>query len=184
MPQRTTVTQIRLHACRRGLLATLLVLAVSACSGSDAKRILGMERKSPDEFKVVSLPPLSLPPEYHLVPPRSDERHVRSDLPDKQSARELLTGRAAPEADTVALARSDQLMLEKAGIQRVLPDIRTMVEDDFVGSDIAEAEREKSFWEHMKAGTLLFDPDEGAEDREAVNPVSEAERLRKQRNQE
>jgi hypothetical protein len=46
---------------------TLLTLA--ACEGGEVKESLGLNRESPDEFVVVSRPPLSVPPEFTLLPP-------------------------------------------------------------------------------------------------------------------
>ncbi len=43
------------------------VLVLSACSQS-TKQKLGLAKQAPNEFMVVSKPPLSLPPEYDLRP--------------------------------------------------------------------------------------------------------------------
>ena len=51
----------------RLLTVAALTLAVSACGGF--REQLGLEKQSPDEFRVVSRAPLTLPPDYSLRPP-------------------------------------------------------------------------------------------------------------------
>lgn len=53
------------------LLVTCSLLSLTACGGSSVKETLGLGRKAPDEFKVVSRPPLSVPPQFKLRPPSS-----------------------------------------------------------------------------------------------------------------
>lgn len=49
-------------------LAGGLILGLGGCS--DPKKALGLGKRSPDEFTVVTRAPLSLPPEYALRPPQ------------------------------------------------------------------------------------------------------------------
>ena len=55
----------------RGMTPAVLVVAglmVGACG--DTRKVLGYDKVTPDEFKVVSRAPLSLPPDYGLRPPQ------------------------------------------------------------------------------------------------------------------
>ena len=55
----------------RGVTPAVLVVAglmVGACG--DTRKVLGYDKVTPDEFKVVSRAPLSLPPDYGLRPPQ------------------------------------------------------------------------------------------------------------------
>ncbi|KJS38300.1 MAG: hypothetical protein VR70_10355, partial [Rhodospirillaceae bacterium BRH_c57] len=57
----------------RGRLLTLcctaaLAATLSGCGGG-VKETLGLNRQAPDEFQVVSRPPLAIPPEFKLRPP-------------------------------------------------------------------------------------------------------------------
>ena len=70
---------------RKSLILSLFTAAglLSACGG-DTGSILGLEKKAPDEFTVVSRAPLSLPPDYGLRPPdpnakRANETSVREE---------------------------------------------------------------------------------------------------------
>lgn len=53
-----------------GVLVTgcMLAFSLSGCAG--AKRAFGMQKVAPDEFTVVTKPPLVLPPDYSLRPPQ------------------------------------------------------------------------------------------------------------------
>jgi len=48
---------------------TLCVLALSSCNHG-IKQNLGLLRETPDEFKVISQPDLTMPPDFDLVPPQ------------------------------------------------------------------------------------------------------------------
>ena len=52
------------------LIFLLTLILISGCS--NIRDSAGVNRKSPDEFQVLSNKPLSMPPNYDLVPP-SDE---------------------------------------------------------------------------------------------------------------
>lgn len=62
-----------LPAMKRYWLQPVLCVAVctllGACEGGDVRDTLGLDKEAPDEFKVVSRPPLSVPPEFDLRPP-------------------------------------------------------------------------------------------------------------------
>ena len=70
------MTGLERQGCRRGvprlagfgLLAAGLVLALGGCE--ETRRVLGYDKSTPDEFRIVSRAPLSLPPDYNLRPPQ------------------------------------------------------------------------------------------------------------------
>ncbi len=70
--------------------ATLLLVG---CGGGTVQDTLGLNKAAPDEFRVVSRPPLSVPDEFYLYPP--DEAATRSPVTNTQDkARLLLTGQS------------------------------------------------------------------------------------------
>ncbi len=71
---------------RIGILA---LLCLTACGG-DARGVLGLEREAPDEFVVVSRPPLSVPPDFTLEAPDVNKTGPRASMSDQ--AREALIG--------------------------------------------------------------------------------------------
>ncbi len=150
-----------------GVILCLAVLA--GCT--DLKRGLGFEKNVPDEFRVVTRPPLTLPPDYNLRPPGESV----SRTPTAQSrASSLLKGGESVESPAVQSgtprALSETVLLRKAGAAEADPAIRDQLRDD------ADADDSDGFWARVKAGALLVDvaPEEEGE---VLNPVEELERL-------
>jgi hypothetical protein len=170
------------HPIKRYLF--LLPLLLTACETGGVRETLGLTRDAPDEFTVVSRPPLSLPPEFNLRPPRPGEapRGIAAD----EQARGLLTGTkpklnddaATLEAPTVETAvlpvvRSDAVsggaasLLKRAGADKADEDIRSKLSVDAVTPvDTSNA-------------ATLMDSIVGAEKNEpVVDAKKEAERIR------
>ena len=55
------------NAARVAVLAAV-ALAMGACGNIRGQ--LGLDKQPPDEFRIVSRPPLSMPPDYALRPPQ------------------------------------------------------------------------------------------------------------------
>jgi hypothetical protein len=124
------------------LLASGLVLA--ACSGGSVQRALGMSKRSPDEFAVVSRAPLILPPDYELRPPRPGEPRPEVGTTADQARSTLVGQGAAPEAEpapgtTVLPARpapatttsaGQEALLGEAGGDAVDPEIRRRIAEE------------------------------------------------------
>lgn len=167
---------------KHGLI--LVPLLLTACEDGAVRNTLGLNRPAPDEFTVVSRPPLSLPPEFTLRPPRPGEEP--RGVPMDEKARSLLTGTAATaksdadtlEAPTVETAvtpvlRNDALsggansLLKRAGADGADESIRSKLGED------ATRPRDTS------TATTLIDQLSGADKNEpVVDAKKEAARLR------
>ncbi len=151
-------------------LLPLALLLLAACSDGGVRETLGLDRQAPDEFSVVSRPPLSLPPEFELRPPRPGEPPRGPSSNTK--ARALLIGEQPPsaaEASTVNEGRSSAAdrLLNRAGTAQADGDVRSKLDDDVRRTPDARG-----------AGTLL-DRVTGAPKAEPViDAKKEAERLR------
>ena len=90
--------------CALSCLAAFAVLA--GCGGSGSLgTIIGVERKTPDEFAVVRRAPLTLPPDFSLRPP--DPRGQRQqDLQTRDSAQDAVFG--TNQASTLNQSLQDQ----------------------------------------------------------------------------
>lgn len=77
-------------------LALLCLPVVSGCSNS-VKQTLGINKKAPDEFKVLARPPLSVPPEFSLRPP-SDGGEDEAVISPRDEARSAVFGAATAPA--------------------------------------------------------------------------------------
>lgn len=90
----------------------VLILALSGCSGG-IQDALGMGKRSPDEFAVVSRAPLIVPPDFGLRPPRPGESRPGVDTPS-ETARASLVGRT-PTTSTDGTATGALADTEVAG---------------------------------------------------------------------
>ena len=156
-------------------LCTLLLL--TACdTGSNIRETLGLNRNAPDEFKVVSRPPLAVPPDYALRPPRAGAP-VYNSAPAHQQARAAATGMggalpAGVSATAVKPVSSHSLgstaeasLMEKLGPASASPTSRETLHQDH---QTVKDERDSS----------LLGPPQPDEDKVLVDAPAEAERIK------
>jgi hypothetical protein len=161
-------------------LAVGLPLATGGCS--NIKETLGLSKQSPDEFKVVSRAPLSMPPDYNLKPPTPGAPRPQEGTPRDQAAAAVFqysnSGQTAAlqpdqippigegEADT-AQSSGESALLQSAGASGVDPNIRALVD-----TETAEDEANSK----TLADSLIFwrDPEPYGE---VVDPQAEQKRI-------
>lgn len=107
------------------LTAGVSVLALGACSSVSSA--LGAERTTPDEFKVVTKAPLSVPPEYSLRPPPAGQAQPAEVV--AASDRTLSFGQDLG----VNASASEKLLVRSAGAIAVSPVIRSQVDFEEAG---------------------------------------------------
>jgi hypothetical protein len=158
MMRRTTLTP-----------AALIALATMALGGCSAFENLGGGKKvSPDEFKIVSHSPLTMPPNAELRPPRPGEPRPQEVTPADQAKEALspaLAGRVQARVTGQQSASpggaSEQALVAKAGAgaggvdpnirQVVNKDTKTMADDkSFIDSLI--------FWHDKEPTGTVIDP--------------------------
>src|SRR5437762_4387564 len=102
--------------------ATLCSLALGGCSAFE--NLGGGKKISPDEFKIVSHSPLTMPPNAELRPPRPGEPRPQEVTPADQAKEALSPVLAArPQRNAVATGAatapgrtgSEQALVQKAG---------------------------------------------------------------------
>lgn len=161
----------------------LLLPLLAACEDGAVRNTLGLDRSAPDEFTVVSRPPLSVPPEFTLRPPRPGEE-PRGMAMDAQ-ARSLITGKPVAPTDVNALdapnvesavtpvLRKDAL---STGANSLLKRAGAEVADETIRTKLGEDARRPVDTSNAKT---LLDQLSGAEKNEpTVDAKKEAERLR------
>ena len=159
-----------------------LPLLLTACEGG-VREAIGLTRDAPDEFAVVSRPPLSIPPEFSLRPPRAGE--APRGLSADDAARSTLIGKpvedtsktelVAPAVETavVPVQRSDVLsggasnLLKHAGADAVSENIREQLSADAVAP--VDTSNAKTFMDKL-VGQDKVEP--------VVDAAKEADRLR------
>ena len=148
------------------------VLALTACEG--IKKQLGGTKQSPDEFKVVSRAPLTLPPEFTLRPPEPGIPRPQEGTTSQQ-ARNALFRLPQPKAGSLEpkVGRDDRSpgelsLLRAAGADNTDPNIRRIVDSETqqinAGSD-----------DFLEALVFWRDPDTPGE---VVDAAEETKRLR------
>ena len=58
----------------KNLFTIILLLICSLSSCSSVKKTLGLEKDVPNEFLIEKRDPLTLPPDYNILPPDSNEK--------------------------------------------------------------------------------------------------------------
>jgi hypothetical protein len=139
-------------------MAVVAVLAAAAAASGCGS--LGA-RSAPDEFRVVTQAPLTLPPDYNLRPPRPGEPRPQELEPDAEARAALFGESVGREA-----SGGERALVAEAGATAADPDIRDTI--DFEAQGVVR--RNERFVNRI----LAF----GASDAAApLNPEEEARRL-------
>jgi hypothetical protein len=172
------MTEVPIMRRKTIALTVSVITAAALLAGCQAtKETLGLTKKSPDEFKVVSRAPLSLPPDYNLRPPTPGApRPQEGTARDRAQAAVFGTPEAAisdkvppigESAAGSANSAGEAALLQSAGISGVDPNIRKLVdsETDQDQADSVSLADELTFWrDPAPYGTV-------------VDPAAEAKRL-------
>jgi hypothetical protein len=145
--------------------AACSLVALAACSGNSVKDTLGISRKPPDEFRVVSRPPLSVPPQFNLRPPSATDEAPGVAPADKQ-AQSIITGTApdtqtntfilSPNGDATAPTTlksgakpesPESEFLKKAGADKADPNVRNALVEEHITTQ--EKQEDSSWWNVM-----------------------------------
>ncbi len=176
--QRTMRRTLPTQAAVIALAALVGPLALGGCSAFE--NLGGGKKVSPDEFKIVSHSPLTMPPNAELRPPRPGEPRPQETSPADQAKEALSPALAArvqantPQAGAKAAPpragdASEQALVQRASTGvRVDPNIRAEVNRD----TRVIADQNTSFID-----SLIFwqeTPPQGT----IVDPVKEQQRLR------
>lgn len=107
-----------------------LVAAAAAASGcSTMQNALGAGKVAPDEFRVVTTAPLTLPPDYSLRPPRPGDPRPQELDPTAEAHAALFGSDVGAGASP-----GERALVAGAGAEAVDPGVRDQV--DFEGSAV------------------------------------------------
>lgn len=110
-------------------LVAVLAAATAASGCASLSRAIGANKNTPDEFRVVSQAPLTLPPDYNLRPPRPGEPRPQELAPGEE-ARAALFGQ-----DLGATASAGERgLVATAGAEAADPTIRDTI--DYEGQGV------------------------------------------------
>lgn len=147
---------VKLSQNKRFLLLLTIAL-ISGCSGSVGES-LGIVKRPPDEFMVLSRPPLSLPPEFNLRPPGSKYENAA-------------TTTSAPIGKVTS---GEASLLGKVEANKANPNIRELLDKD--ASPIVLPE-EKGFF------SQILDDIRGTKEEPVVKPFEERQRIEENKKQ-
>ena len=149
----------------KSMTVLAVIAAAAAATGcASVNRAVGNARSAPDEFRVVTQAPLTLPPDYSLRPPRPGEQRPQ-ELEPSDNARAALFGQEiAPGA-----SQGERALVAGAGAEAVDPGIRDTI--DFESQGVVR--RNEDFVNRV----LAFG--NGAPEAAPLNPEQEAERLQR-----
>ncbi len=144
-------------------VALVSVLGLGGCQSTS--KALGMNKVTPDEFRVVTKAPLIVPPDFSLRPPAIGEPRPEELQPDSAA-------RASYQSAALSANRSpgEQALAARAGAAASDPLIRFVIDDEF--GDIAH--KEKSF-----ADRVMFwrKDDAGQQQQAALTPSQTGEEI-------
>jgi hypothetical protein len=162
---------------RFSLFAVLgLVAVLAGCS--DVADSLGLGRNPPDEFAVVDRPPLAMPPDFELRPPRPGAPRPQ-DVNTSKKASTMLFGPNAKVANTSdrnflaagegeSSSDGEKALLDSAGASRAEPTIRDIVD--------REASQKVVGNRHLVDELLWWRKEDSSAT--TVNATAEAERIK------
>jgi hypothetical protein len=169
-----------------GIMATL-----SACGEGSVKENLGLVRQPPDEFKVVSRAPLTVPKEFFLYPPEEASSRASYMASDNIAKEALLGGMnesqagylehyqedyqttAVPDTAVESVGTStlaspaEEGLLQKMQARQADPNIRTLLSEEIN----AEAQKDEELLSKIKQPIKSQEP--------IVDAEAERERLKK-----
>ncbi|MEI6559872.1 MAG: DUF3035 domain-containing protein [Rhodospirillaceae bacterium] len=169
--ERTAPLDRRLRARRRAASLSCLAagaLLLSGCGGW--RQTFGLDHAPPDEFTVVAQPPLSMPPDFNLRPPRPGAARPQ-DVGTTQAAAATVFGfKEAPGAERVkgAASSAESVFLARAGAGNAQPNIRAALDAEtrnLIAADKHWVDR-LIFWQKQQ------------QPYSAVDAAAEAKRLR------
>lgn len=187
----------------KSITLLVMVLSLAACTGREVRETLGVNKSAPDEFRVVSRPPLSVPPEFTLRPPAPGqepllegdrEREAQSlilgdDYSDVGEKRFLTLGDVAP-AKRVETAldpvfssslesAAEATFLSNIGASGADPEIRTKLYEERSAKPVDDDASPLERWLGLSESSSVVDPEaESARIKENIEkekPINEGE---------
>ncbi len=118
---------------RRHLAVIAVVVLIAGCS--NVREQLGVEKSSPDEFRVYSRAPLSVPPNFALRPPRPGAARPQEGTPKDQAKRAVFRASASTRSVEEVMPNDgrsygERSFLVTAGVGEAEPDIRRVIDGE------------------------------------------------------
>jgi hypothetical protein len=169
-----------LNGLKKNILLALLIPVIAGCS-SNAKDTLGLRRTAPDEFKVISNPPLSMPPEFSLRPPSSGEDKAAVAAANETEVKNILekkpSSKVAKAEANQKTTKGEGAFLGMAGAEDTDSQIKAILTAE--SEQQAKQEKEKGFLDKIASFS-----NKDAKDTQPVLVKANAEKDRITKNKE
>jgi len=163
-----------MSASRSLYILGLATLLLTACT--ETRQDLGLGRNPPDEFAVLERPPLSMPPDYALHPPRPGALRPQTVDVTQRASDTLFNGDTSAQAG--APSDSEKALLDAAGASKAEPNIRETVDRETAQKVVASPHLVERLtnWNPEKPATTVDADAEAARikaDKDSNKPVTE-----------
>ncbi len=151
------------------ILAAVAAVGLSGCQGMN--KALGLNKVTPDEFRIVTKAPLVVPPDYSLRPPAPGEPRPQ-ELQPESAARAVLVG----QVQAADRSPGENQLVASAGGTQADPLIRFVVDDengDIAHKDDSFADR-VMFWRKDQPAGAATAANTGANTPAPIDPAAEA----------
>ncbi len=148
-----------MSALRFSIPAAVAAAVLLAGCGGGVKQSLGIAKRAPDEFSVVTRAPLTMPPDYGLRPPRPGERRPQEPVLRSQARSVLMQNGASGDIASAApgaagiggITPGDSALLARAGSSEVPDDIRSRIDRESAELDADDRNfiERMMFWREM-----------------------------------
>jgi hypothetical protein len=159
----------------RAAIAALLLAGAGLGGCNHAAGALGLNKVTPDEFRVVAKAPLVIPPDYSLRPPKPGEPRPQ-ELQPESAARVALLG----EREGENRSDGEKMLVAKAGAEKADPLVRFVVDDEF--GDIAHKDKSFAdkviFWRKDKTDKAQAEVASASEQTASIDPAVEAKQVK------
>jgi len=145
------------------LVCAAVALLLAGCS--DARKVIGLDRSTPDEFAVVPHAPLTLPPDLRSLPtPRPGVARPQEPA-QREVARDTVFNKGKPGKAATASAQSQggSALVSRAGA--IDPDVRSKVDQETTALVVADKGWIDTllFWQKQEAPYTIVDPKKEAD---------------------
>ena len=106
------------------LIFILNISLISGC-GSELSDVLGTNKLPPDEFTILTKPPLIVPPEYNLRPPAEGEIRPNVQQPNRQ-LQSILFG----QNQTDDFSSSEISLMTGSDVAEAIPNIKEVLDSE------------------------------------------------------
>ncbi|CAK7193384.1 hypothetical protein COMNV_01599 [Commensalibacter sp. Nvir] len=145
MEQRLRLNSLKPVGCLLGVLFFL-----SACSGDDVSRAIGLKRSMPDEYTVTTRSPLSMPPTDSLLIPDNNNAHPQQES-IRQQTLEILSPDVALESSKNSGSTGQSNLVDQVtqSAQKPIQQDEMLTDNSFVDQVM--------FWKNNKPSDLAVD---------------------------